>query len=95
MDVRGVSMDLEWFKHKDYTEDYIVTRLLGEGSFGEVSQPQPATMALMMMMVVVVVVVVATGQRLVVSCPCGLCPSVRPSVCPSVRLFVYFLLVLF
>ena len=36
MDVAGVPMDLEWFKHKDYTEDYIVTRLLGEGSFGEV-----------------------------------------------------------
>ena len=29
MDVAGVPMDLEWFKHKDYTEDYIVTRLLG------------------------------------------------------------------
>lgn len=36
MEVNGVAMDLEWFKHKDYMEDYIVTRLLGEGSFGEV-----------------------------------------------------------
>jgi calcium/calmodulin-dependent protein kinase I len=36
MDVAGVPMDLDWFKHKEYTEDYIVTRALGEGSFGDV-----------------------------------------------------------
>ena len=40
MEVAGVPMDLEWFKHKEYTEDYIVTRALGEGSFGEVKLAQ-------------------------------------------------------
>ena len=101
MEVGGVSMDLEWFKHKDYTEDYIVTRLLGEGSFGEVSQPQPAMMA-----------VTLCPCGLCPSVRLSVCPSVRPSLslcfsvslplclyasmplCLSVSLSVYFLLLL-
>eukprot|EP01047_Picozoa_sp_COSAG01_P016013 COSAG01_NODE_810_length_13426_cov_7.873790_1_plen_65_part_10 len=33
-------LDLEWFKHGDYREDYIVSRQLGEGSFGDVKLAQ-------------------------------------------------------